>query len=70
MHKKKTKDVINLLSYRAWTYGGVAVRMCQELTLHKEETLKVPITAPDGTVDYVAMALRRRIFWSCFCIDK
>ncbi|EIE82732.1 hypothetical protein RO3G_07437 [Rhizopus delemar RA 99-880] len=55
---------------KAWTYGGVAVRMCQELTLHKEETLKVPITAPDGTVDYVAMALRRRIFWSCFCIDK
>lgn len=44
--------------------------MCQELTLHKEETLKTPITAPDGTVDYVAMALRRRIFWSCFCIDK
>ncbi|CEG81074.1 hypothetical protein RMATCC62417_15316 [Rhizopus microsporus] len=55
---------------KAWTYGGIAVRMCQELGLHKEETLKAPITAPDGTLDYVAMALRRRIFWSCFCIDK
>ncbi|CAO3661758.1 unnamed protein product [Rhizopus stolonifer] len=55
---------------KAWTYGGIAVRMCQELTLTKEETLKMPITALDGSIDNVAMALRRRIFWSCFCLDK
>ncbi|KAI9280032.1 fungal-specific transcription factor domain-containing protein [Sporodiniella umbellata] len=55
---------------KAWSYGGIAVRMCQELTLDKEETLKTPITTPDGSLDKVAMALRRRIFWSCFCIDK
>lgn len=55
---------------KAWTFGGIAVRICQELGLHKEETLKQPILSSDGTIDYVAMALRRRIFWSCLCIDK
>lgn len=67
--QKKIESMLTII-FRAWTYGGIAVRMCQELGLHKEETLKAPITAPDGTLDYVAMALRRRIFWSCFCIDK
>lgn len=55
---------------RAWIYGGIAVRICQELGLNREETLKTPILAVDGSIDYVAMALRRRIFWSTLCIDK
>ncbi|KAG2230456.1 hypothetical protein INT48_008791 [Thamnidium elegans] len=55
---------------KAWIYGGIAVRICQELGLNKEETLTTPIVADDGTIDYVAMALRRRIFWSCLCIDN
>ncbi|KAL7318297.1 hypothetical protein PS15m_004533 [Mucor circinelloides] len=55
---------------KAWIYGGIAVRICQELGLNKEETLKTPILAVDGSIDYVAMALRRRIFWSTLCIDK
>ncbi|OBZ91795.1 hypothetical protein A0J61_00127 [Choanephora cucurbitarum] len=55
---------------KAWTYGGIAVRICQELGLNKESVLASPITLPDGSIDYVAMALRRRIFWSCLCIDK
>jgi hypothetical protein len=55
---------------RAWIYGGIAVRLCQELGINKEEVLKTPIKAPDGSTDYLGMALRRRIFWSCFCIDK
>lgn len=59
-----------MIPFRAWTFGGIAVRICQELGLHKEETLKTPILSSDGTIDYVAMALRRRIFWSCLCIDK
>ncbi|KAI8063387.1 fungal-specific transcription factor domain-containing protein [Gilbertella persicaria] len=54
---------------KAWTYGGIAVRICQELGLNKESVLRTPILS-EGTVDYVAMALRRRIFWSCLCIDK
>ncbi|KAI9315212.1 fungal-specific transcription factor domain-containing protein [Dichotomocladium elegans] len=55
---------------KAWIYAGLAVRFCQELGLNKEETLTTPILSKDGTIDTVAMALRRRIFWSCFCIDK
>ncbi|GAN11473.1 conserved hypothetical protein [Mucor ambiguus] len=55
---------------KAWIYGGIAVRICQELGLNKEETLATPILAVDGSIDHVAMALRRRIFWSTLCIDK
>ncbi|KAI7879085.1 hypothetical protein K492DRAFT_115722, partial [Lichtheimia hyalospora FSU 10163] len=44
-------------------------RFCQELELHKEETLSTPIIGQDGTVDVIAMATRRRIFWSIVCID-
>lgn len=54
---------------KAWTYVEIAVRFCQELELHKEETLSTPIIAEDGTVDLIAMATRRRIFWSIVCID-
>ncbi|KAI8973237.1 fungal-specific transcription factor domain-containing protein [Mycotypha africana] len=55
---------------KAYVYSGIAVRMCKELGLNKESTLKAPILSADGTVDYAAMALRRRIFWSCLCLDK
>ncbi|CDS02685.1 hypothetical protein LRAMOSA00090 [Lichtheimia ramosa] len=55
---------------KAWIYAGLAVRFCQELGLNKEETLSTPILSKDGTVDTVAMAMRRRIFWSCLAIDK
>ncbi|OAD77566.1 Zn(2)-C6 fungal-specific transcription factor [Phycomyces blakesleeanus NRRL 1555(-)] len=55
---------------RSWIYGSLAMRFCQELGLHKEDTLNEPILASDGSVDAVAMALRRRVFWSCLCIDN
>ncbi|KAI9487962.1 fungal-specific transcription factor domain-containing protein [Zychaea mexicana] len=55
---------------KAWIYTGLAVRFCQELGLNKEETLSTPILSKDGTIDTVAMSLRRRIFWSCYGIDK
>ncbi|ORZ11428.1 fungal-specific transcription factor domain-domain-containing protein [Absidia repens] len=55
---------------RAWIYGGLAARICFELGFHKEETLKLPVYKKDGTMDRVAMLMRRRIFWSCFNIDK
>lgn len=45
-------------------------RFCQELGYYKEETMRVPILADDGSIDTVAMALRRRVFWSCLSIDK
>ncbi|KAI8993494.1 fungal-specific transcription factor domain-containing protein [Pilobolus umbonatus] len=55
---------------KAWIYGGLAVRFCQELGYYKEETMSVPILAEDGSIDTIAMALRRRVYWSCLCIDK
>ena len=45
-------------------------RICQELGLNREETLSSPILKKDGSVDAAAMALRRRIFYSCYCLDK
>ncbi|KAI8076676.1 fungal-specific transcription factor domain-containing protein [Gilbertella persicaria] len=55
---------------KSWIYGGLAIRFCQELELHKEETISIPILDKDGSIDTVAMALRRRIFWSCLSLDK
>ncbi|GAA5797384.1 hypothetical protein HPULCUR_002768 [Helicostylum pulchrum] len=55
---------------KSWIYGGLAVRFCQELGYYKEETMRTPILAEDGSIDTVAMALRRRVFWSCLSIDK
>lgn len=55
---------------KAWIYGGLAVRFCQELGYYKEETMSLPIFAEDGSIDTTAMALRRRVYWSCICIDK
>lgn len=54
----------------SWIYGGLAVRFCQELGFYKEETMSTPILAEDGSIDTLSMALRRRVFWSCVCIDK
>lgn len=45
-------------------------RFCQELGYHKEEVLSAPILAEDGSVDGVAIAMRRRVFWSCLLLDK
>ncbi|CEP09646.1 hypothetical protein [Parasitella parasitica] len=55
---------------KSWIYGGLAVRFCQELGYYKEDVLNHPIVSEDGSIDTIAMALRRRVFWSCFGIDK
>ncbi|KAI7903545.1 fungal-specific transcription factor domain-containing protein [Cokeromyces recurvatus] len=55
---------------KSWIYGGLAIRFCQELGYYKEETLSTPILNEDGSIDTVSMALHRRVFWSCLCIDK
>ncbi|KAI8384051.1 fungal-specific transcription factor domain-containing protein [Blakeslea trispora] len=55
---------------KSWIYGGLAIRFCQELGLYKEEVMSTPILSKDGSIDTIAMSLRRRVFWSCFCIDK
>jgi hypothetical protein len=51
-------------------FCGLQYRICLELGLNKEETLSEPMRDPNGKIDTLAMALRRRIFWSCFSIDK
>lgn len=48
----------------------IVYRFCQELGYYKEDALGLPIVSEDGSIDTVAMALRRRVFWSCFCLDK
>ncbi|KAI8067089.1 fungal-specific transcription factor domain-containing protein [Gongronella butleri] len=55
---------------RAWIYGGMACRICFELGLHKEETHHIPIYTKSGSMDKIAMLMRRRLFWSCVNIDK
>lgn len=67
----KVNDTIFTLFGNVGINGGCIVfdRFCQELELHKEEVLSTPIMTEDGTVDVVAMATRRRIFWSIVCID-
>ncbi|KAI8369860.1 fungal-specific transcription factor domain-containing protein [Choanephora cucurbitarum] len=55
---------------KSWIYGGLAIRFCQELGLYKEEVMSTPILSDDGSIDTITMSLRRRIFWSCFCIDR
>lgn len=54
----------------SWIYADIAIRLCRELSYHKEEILSTAIHTEDGSIDAVAMAMRRRIFWSCFMLDK
>lgn len=46
----------------AWSYVGMAMRMCIESGLHRRE---VGIKDDSDHVD-----LRRRVFWSCYCLDR
>ena len=62
--------MLTFFLYLTFSFLFFLIRFCQELGLNKEETLSTPILSKDGTIDTVAMALRRRIFWSCVGIDK
>ncbi|ORY97968.1 fungal-specific transcription factor domain-domain-containing protein [Syncephalastrum racemosum] len=48
---------------RSWIYSGMAFRMCIELGLFTQENISKDLS-PDE------IALRRRIFWACYCLDK
>ncbi|KAI9249273.1 fungal-specific transcription factor domain-containing protein [Sporodiniella umbellata] len=54
----------------AWIYAGIAMRFCQELGFHKEKCQTEPAIALDGSFDSYTMAMRRKVFWCCFIIDK
>ena len=45
----------------AWTNAGLAIRTCISLGLHR----KIP--SPKATL---AMEIRKRVFWSCYCLDR
>ena len=50
-----------------WVLSGVAMRSCLELGLHREQ----PHSTPSGDDDSgESAALRRRVFWSAYCLDR
>ncbi|KAI8076100.1 fungal-specific transcription factor domain-containing protein [Thamnidium elegans] len=49
---------------RSWIYGGMAFRMCLELGLNIDTTQTRGNLSPE-TIEFC-----RRVFWSCYCLDK
>ncbi|KAG0044336.1 hypothetical protein BGZ83_010430 [Gryganskiella cystojenkinii] len=50
---------------RAWMFGGMALRLSQELGLNREDSS--PVFYLKG--DWVMRETRRRTFWACFMLD-
>ncbi|KAI7851584.1 fungal-specific transcription factor domain-containing protein, partial [Circinella umbellata] len=48
---------------RSWIYSGMAYRMCLELGLHNQTNISKDLTREE-------IELRKRVFWSCYCLDK
>jgi len=57
---------------KAWMYIGMAVRMAQEIGLHKID--EVPVGSQPTKVKseaiFIQRETRRRTFWSCFLLDR
>lgn len=54
---------INPRSANVWILSGAVMRSCLELGLHRE--------SPDiGITDAFTVELRRRLFWSAYCMDR
>jgi hypothetical protein len=54
-------------------YIGMAVRMAQEIGLHKVDELALPGSEPPKTkseANFIQKETRRRTFWSCFLLDR
>lgn len=49
---------------RSWMYSGMAFRMCLELGLNMD----TPYSRDNMPLECIE--LRRRTFWSCYCLDK
>ncbi|OAD08182.1 Zn(2)-C6 fungal-specific transcription factor [Mucor lusitanicus CBS 277.49] len=49
---------------RSWMYSGMAFRMCLELGLNMD----TPYSRDNMPSECIE--LRRRVFWSCYCLDK
>ncbi|KAI9494596.1 fungal-specific transcription factor domain-containing protein, partial [Zychaea mexicana] len=48
---------------RSWMYSGMAYRMCLELGLHNQSNISKELPREE-------IELRKRVFWSCYCLDK
>ncbi|KAF7720941.1 hypothetical protein EC973_005750 [Apophysomyces ossiformis] len=48
---------------RSWMYSGMAFRMCLELGLNTENNISKDLNRDE-------IETRRRVFWSCYCLDK
>lgn len=51
----------------AWMYTGLAVRMAQELGLHKVDEAG---SKPNTEGIFIQSEIRRRTFWACFRLDR
>ncbi|CDS10344.1 hypothetical protein LRAMOSA03020 [Lichtheimia ramosa] len=48
---------------RSWMYSGMAYRMCLELGLHNQSNVARDLSP-------IEIELRKRVYWSCYCLDK
>jgi hypothetical protein len=59
---------------RAWMIIGMAVRMAQEIGLHKTDEVAPGASAPSAKVKseavFIQKETRRRTFWACFLLDR
>src|ERR1043165_1807379 len=54
---------------RAWMFTGMAVRMAQELGLHKVDEAGSKSSKSSENL-FIQKEIRRRTFWSCFLLDR
>lgn len=57
---------------RSWIYIGMAIRMAQEIGLHKvdETPVGAQYTKDKSEAAFIQKEIRRRTFWSCFLLDR
>src|ERR1044072_8680152 len=57
---------------RAWMFSGMAVRMAQELGLHKVDEVSSESKSSKSNIDgdLIQREIKRRTFWTCFLLDR
>jgi len=73
----RTIEVLLLLSLHslrapqgpgAWTYVGLAMRLCIDLGLHRRA--KMRRSAKDLMLPLQVLEMRKRVFWTAYCLDR
>lgn len=54
---------VGSLHCRSWMYSGMAFRMCLELGLHNQSNISKDLQRDE-------IEMRKRVFWTCFWLDK